>query len=209
MSKPTIQSWLNGLANEGFPSSIKGITFQIDRDGQGWMLSAFGYSQISKEKIEGIGEPYCISGEYPLEIHEQNTPQMEAVFVGRSIAEYLKLGTGREKFLSMDFLNVLDSDLKLHKLYEKEGHAIHDPASMERRMTFLMVLSLLAVLLPSFDPTMAIFGILLGGYGLFLTKRIFKKHRKARCAFVLDLIALALGLLKLAFMMFSSNGGAL
>ncbi len=209
MHTPTLTTWLNQLLDEGISQSVKMMTLKLEKDGDGWLVQAFGYTKPSKESRKGEGEGIPLSGEYPLQLREPNTPTMEAVRVGREAADYLRIGSGKERLLAMECITILDSDGKSHLLYDKENHRIHDPASSERRMSFLLILSFLALLLPTFDPSMGIFGILLGLYGIWLTHGIFKKHRKARCAFVLSILSVAIGACNLAMMLIAAKGGAL
>lgn len=208
MSKPTVTTWLNQLVNDGIPQAVKLLVLRISREGEQWLVEADGYTQVTKEQKQGEGEPILLSGEYPLALDEKNTAQMEAVAVGRKVAEYLQVGACRDRLLALEYVTILDADGKSHLLYEKEQHKIHDPASSERRMTFLLVLGFLAVLLPSFEPSMGIFGMLMGAYGIWLTHGIYKRHRKARTAFVLDILGMVIGLWTMVLMLLASRGGA-
>ncbi|MDD7201357.1 MAG: hypothetical protein SPF89_05520 [Sphaerochaetaceae bacterium] len=208
MSKPTVTTWLNQLVNDGIPQAVKLLTLRITREGEGWLVDADGYTQVAKEQKQGEGEPVLLSGQYPLELDEKNTAQMEAVAVGRKVAEYLQMGACKDRLLAMEYITILDADGKSHLLYEKEQHKIHNPATSERRMNFLLILGFIAVLLPSFEPSMGIFGILVGAYGIWLTHGIYKRHRKARTAFVLDILGMVIGLWTMVLMLLASRGGA-
>ena len=208
MSKPTVITWLNQLVNDGIPQAVKLLTLRISREGERWLVEADGYTQVTKDQKQGEGEPILLSGEDPLELDEKNTAQMEAVAIGRKVAEYLQVGACKDRLLALEYVTILDADGKNHLLYEKEHHQIHNPASSERRMNFLLILSFLAVLLPSFEPTMGIFGMLMGAYGVWLTHGIYKRHRKARTAFVLDILGVVIGLWTTVLMLLASRGGA-